>query len=146
MKTRRYFFTTVFAAIIFLAGCSKDETPPPQDPYVALLTRTWKIQEVYVNGTLQSLTPQQSTYWIQYSKSATETDKGSLLDKDGISGGWAILQPDQNNLPKKLKIALSHPNISAVVVAHTINELTAVKLDISSTVNGSTRREVYVAQ
>lgn len=148
MKTRRYFLTTVLAAIILFAGCSKDDTPAPprQDPYVALLTRTWKIQEVYLNGTLQPLTTQQSTYWVRYSQNAGEIDKGSFLDKDGFNGVWAILQPEKDNLPKKLQISFSDPLTASLTVVHTINELTAVKLDISCTVNTGIRRDMYVAQ
>jgi hypothetical protein len=147
MKKRRYFLMTVLAAIILFAGCSKDETPPPsQDPSVALLTRTWKIHEVYMNGVIQPLTTQQSTYWVRYSQNAGETDKGSSLDKDGFNCVWAIRQPEKDNLSKKLQISVSDPRTASLTVMHTINELTAVKLDISCTVNTVIRRDVYVAQ
>lgn len=129
------------------SGCSKSPDAParPEDVVVQNLVgmgnRIWFIKQIYVNGTLQTLTAAQSKYWKSYTVAVTDPDStsGTFADSDGYRGTW-----DLRNVTTIDETITNQPS-GAVPVPININKLDTHSMDVQYIANGSMIRIVYYA-
>jgi hypothetical protein len=144
-STRQVALVVLFS--MSLAACNKKvEVLSPEEQAVKYITglgnRYWKIRELYVNGTPQSLTAAQLGYWKVYTLSIISPDAmgGRFADASGLLGSWTLSKTGT-------KIDETVENLPGGPVSYvlTILKLGPNDMDVEYTANGSTVRTVYFA-
>lgn len=137
----------VMTIVSAFSGCSKTPDTPkrPEDLVVQNLVgmgnRIWFIRQLYLNGTMQTLTAAQSKYWKSYTVALTDPDStsGTFADSDGYRGTW-----DLKSVTSIDETILNQPS-GSVPVPLNINKLDAHTMDVQYIANGSMVRIVYYA-
>jgi hypothetical protein len=117
-------------ALAFFSACTKTETPPAETPKTSIenlagtTAKVWGISELYINDTLFPLDNVQLQYTKTYKKD------NSFEDSDGLKGTFT-LSNDGKTLVETTTVG------GAGVNTFTVNSLTASKLDVKLTSNGT---------
>ncbi len=128
--------------LVFISACTKTETPPVTAPKTNIenlagsTTKVWGITELYINDTLFPL----DNIQLQYTK--TYKKDNSFEDSDGLKGTYT-LSSDGKTLVETTTAGGTGVN------TYTVNSLTANKLDVKLTSNGTStlnNRFVYNAK
>jgi hypothetical protein len=144
------FLRQVVLAVLFtmsLASCNRTVVViSPEEQAVKYITglgnRYWKIRELYINGTAQSLTAAQLDYWKVYTLSISSPDAmgGSFADASGLLGSWTL-----NKTGTKIDETVDNLPGGPVSYLLTILKLGPNDMDVEYTARGSTVRTVYFA-
>jgi hypothetical protein len=147
LRHRLVAFLLAMTLVSAFSGCSKTPDTPtrPEDLVIQNLVgmgnRIWFIRQLYLNGTMQTLTAAQSKYWKSYTVALTDPDStsGTFADSDGYRGVW-----DLKSVTSIDETILNQPS-GAVPVPININKLDAHTMDVQYIANGSMVRIVYYA-
>ena len=91
MKTPIIILCVIVLSLALFSCKGKDKNGPAASRFDVLTSKgskTWQIEQLYVNDTLIPLTPQQLQYTRTY-----KTDS-SFVDSDGISGKYRFINGD----------------------------------------------------
>lgn len=140
-------FLLALSLLFAFGSCKKTEVAPttPEDLVIQNLVgtgnRIWFVKQIYVNGTLQTLTAAQSKYWKSYMVAIADPDttSGTFADSDGYKGIW-----DLTSLTTLDETILNQPT-GAVPLPININKLDAHTMDVQYIASGSMVRIVYYA-
>jgi hypothetical protein len=145
MKILITLLTIVFCTILF-TGCSKDGDTPltAEQQSVKYLVgdgnRYWHLSKLYVNSVPQTLTDAQSKYTKTYTIGIGQNISGTFTNSDGYNGTWKLLFANV-----QLQETINNNQAGPVQVIYDINKISQDTLDIMSTANLKTVREVYYA-
>jgi hypothetical protein len=126
LKTQ-FLFLSILALI---SACTKTETPPAETPksnfenLVGTTSKVWGISELYINDTLFPLDNVQLQYTKTYKKD------NSFEDSDGFKGTYT-LSADGKTLVETTTSGGTGVN------TYTVNSISASKLDVKLTSNGT---------
>jgi hypothetical protein len=140
----KYSLLVLLSCVLSIACSKTDEPVEPKQQVVQYLTglgnKIWRIQEVYVNGTKQTLTASQLTYTKTYTTYGySEAYTGVFSDSDGSLGNWKVV--DATHIHDTIT---NNPG-GNIDLDLTIRHLDANNMDVEYTKNGQTVRSVYFA-
>lgn len=136
--------TILICALVF-SGCSKTEEVVANNVKVARMlsglgNRYWHLKEVYINGTMQTLTDYQKTFTKTYTINAASQASGVFTNSDALQGTWEV-NASGTGWTEKFTTSGGVP----VTLTYTINAISEVSIDATYQSNGKTVREVYYA-
>ncbi len=137
-------YCLIILCLQLLVSCTR-EVPvvplsQPVQNLIGNINRTWRLTELYLNGSMQTLTTQQKNYAKTYKLSSGQIDSGTVTNTDGFVGDWVL--PSAQLLRETFTLN-SQPQ--QVQIIYTVIEISSSKLDVSYIQNGTLTREVYYA-